>query len=65
MINKNIKPYNNNYNNLRHGYWELYSYLNTLYYKCTYHNGKISGYGEYYPFKINSTPKLEKRFHII
>ena len=57
-MNNSIKPYNNK--KQRHGYWEIYT-INRGYYKCFYHNGKESGYGEYY-YKQD---KLIKTFHII
>jgi hypothetical protein len=58
-MNKDIRPRNDK--KQPHGYWEVYG-SHRLYYKCFYHNGKLIGYREFYPY---STSKVEKRFHII
>ena len=43
-----------------HGYWERYTYLNILWYKCYFINGKDTGYEEYY----QNYTKIIIRFHL-
>jgi hypothetical protein len=60
-MNKDIRQFN--HKKQRHGYWEVYKFDdNYLFFKAFYHNNKISGYEEFYPYPTN---KVEKRFHII
>lgn len=43
--NKNIQPKNKN--GKAHGYWKLYwRQTNKLWYKCSYVNGIVYGYGQ-------------------
>jgi hypothetical protein len=47
-LTKDIKSFNDK--GQRHGYWELYYYYGSLWYKRFYHNGKKVGYEEYYSY---------------
>jgi len=45
-----------------HGLWESYFSTGKLYYKCTYNNGELVGYEEYYDYFRDN--KLTKNYHL-